>query len=231
MRHLNPFEFAVADTLGNKRAAMIAYAGVSVLLAGVVVADFFYIGPSGGAYSPLNHFISELGWGTHSPMAWVFNSCLCGGSLMLLPLLRAVGRQLRTRLGRAAMVVGVCATLSGSMVGVLPMEILKPHLCVASLFFLGWFLSVSLFTLAFCLDHNGGMPRSVVVVGVAAAVLCAVFLSLPKSDLISFLKAPDTFPRPRFWWIAFMEWSVFASMCVWVVAVSSALWRRKPGTG
>jgi hypothetical membrane protein len=211
-----------------RRSAITALAGVVVLLVGIFAAAVYFEESQGGGYSPLNHFISELGWGRDSPKAWVFNTCICVGGLLLMPIMLMMGERLCTPLGRAGMSVGVFAALCGGAVGLLPLEFLVPHLCVALLFFLGLFLSISLFTIALCREgHADWTSRAVIAAGCVAAAACAALIALPKGEMLRFLTAPDSFLRPDFWWLPFAEWSAFASMCIWVGTVAALLWRRR----
>jgi len=65
----------------SRRLALLGLASAGVILFGVVIAAVPYRGHAGEAYSPLNHFISELGEVATSRLAWAFNlGIILGGS-------------------------------------------------------------------------------------------------------------------------------------------------------
>lgn len=57
----------------SRRLVMLGLGSVGVILLGMVVAALPYRGYAGEGYSPLNHFISELGEIAASRLAWAFN--------------------------------------------------------------------------------------------------------------------------------------------------------------
>ena len=203
-------------------AAIAALLGAAIVLSGIAVAIAAYNECNRVPYCFLNHFISELGWARISPMAWAFNGAIVLGDLLFAPLLYALGRHVGTRLGYAGMGLGFFTVLAGAAVGILPLDHVKPHLSAAVLFFLGWLGTVSLFTIAF---QTGKFPRHLVIAGIVAILLCAVFLALPKSDVLKAIEHPATFRRPPVWWLAVVEWAVFVSMLVWMIITARFLWR------
>lgn len=212
----------------NKLAVMSVCAGCLILFAGIVIAAVCFRTPDGAGYSPLNHFVSELGWYRYSRMAWVYNSCLFVSGIMFIPLSWALWRQSRTRLRCIAMVFGICAAIGVCLAAVLPMDIIVPHLYAALIIFLGLLFSVSLFTIAFCLDRKGWMSWTLVAAGILLVAICLVLMALPKHEFVSFIKAPDSFARSRLWLLPFVEWSFFASLFLWALTVAAKLCTELP---
>ena len=101
--------------------------GSSVIAIGSVVTALAYTGSKGQPYSPLNHFVSELGELAVSRLAVVFNlSLIVGGvcfALFVIGLAAAGQGVLRVLYG----VVGVIAGIGGAFVGVFPMDYLDQH--------------------------------------------------------------------------------------------------------
>ena len=99
---------------------MLGLASVGLLLVGILAAAIPYRGYAGEAYSPLSHFISELGEVAASRLAWLFNLCLVIGGIGLGAFLLLLSGRLAGRYRTALTVVGLLAGASGALVGVFP---------------------------------------------------------------------------------------------------------------
>lgn len=133
---------------------IFSIAGCFFAGAGSLVSGAAYRGKEGERYSPLNHFISELGEVGVSRRAWTFNIgfilsglCLVLGSLSL-------GLMINTLLSKIAMGVGVISAFSLAMVGVFPMNKIKPHTIAAVTYFRSGLVMVILFSLAIGLQNS-----------------------------------------------------------------------------
>ena len=86
----------------HRRSRCSASARFAIILAGMIVAAIPYRGYAGEGYSPLNHFISELGEIAASRLAWAFNLGIVLGGVglgaFLLLAARAADRRFRTAL-------------------------------------------------------------------------------------------------------------------------------------
>ena len=91
-----------SDPLTFKLAGI---AGVLAVLIGALIAGFAYRGKDGERYSPLNHFISELGEEGVSANAGWFNISLIVSGLCLLLACISLGRILPGTLARMAGVI------------------------------------------------------------------------------------------------------------------------------
>jgi len=62
-----------------RAAGFLGLVATAAIILGALIAAVPYVGSSGEGYSPLNHFISELGQTSQSQMAPVFNAGLVAG--------------------------------------------------------------------------------------------------------------------------------------------------------
>jgi hypothetical membrane protein len=132
-----------------------AAAGSLAAVIGAVVSGLAYRGKKGERYSPLNHFISELGEVGVSRLAWVFNAGLILTGLCLVPASISLGFILKTILSKIAIVAGVISALSLSLVGIFPMNKIKPHGFVAVTYFRAGLVMVFLYSLAIAFQPMG----------------------------------------------------------------------------
>jgi hypothetical membrane protein len=70
---------SVTVRVTSRRLGALGLVSVAVILAGMLVAALPYRGYAGEGYSPLTHFISELGEIKASCLAWAFNLGLVVG--------------------------------------------------------------------------------------------------------------------------------------------------------
>ncbi len=199
--------------------------GPLVMIVGAAVAAAPYEGKKGEPYSPLNHFISELGELGVSRNASVFNLCLIGGGVILVGFMLGLGIYLESKLGYVAMAVGVWAGLSCSAVGMIPMNDLPPHIRVANSFFYSGLAATLLFTLAIVTDRRRQLSKWLALPGMLAVACFGVFLLLPHLKGIPHANVldPSKVARPAVWILPIMEWSVFITVVIWVLAVSIPL--------
>lgn len=189
-------------------AIVSAILGVMSMVIGLSLAMFCYSSSNAAQYSPLNHFVSELGWGKMSSGAWIFNLSVVSAGVLFVPILLEMGRCIGTRLGWIATAIGVATSLSGSLVGVFPMDRLMPHLVAAVLYFWGLLLMTTMLTAAIWTSPIRGKAKLTLLTSFTLSVLCAAFVIAPKDSLIRALKNFATFKRPDVWNLAVMEWTV-----------------------
>lgn len=193
--------------------------GPLVLAAGVLVPALAYTGRRGEPYSPLNHFVSELGEVGVSSLSAVFNGSLLVSGLLMALFLAGLGHRMGTRLGRLAALAGVVAGLGAAVVGLIPMNDLKPHLRAAFTFFDGGLVAVVLFTAAVLRDRGRHVPRWVALPGLLAVLAFAGFLAWPflfGPPDIRALDPASGVPRPDAWGIAIWEWAVLATVLAFI---------------
>ncbi|MBP7227525.1 MAG: DUF998 domain-containing protein [Longilinea sp.] len=210
----------------NDLFAWLGLTGSLVLLLSVSLPMFFYRGKHGQRYDLRNHFISELGEVGVSRLAFVFNTGLILGGLLLLPFCIGLGRSLPGTWGTLAGIAGALASLAAVLVGVFPMNNMAAHIPAATWFFRLGLVTIALFTLAIANQPSDAVlvPRLVNFVGVPAILVYAAFLYLSPRDPQSNqgeLQPGEHRQRPRFWLVPMLEWAIFISTLVWFL--SSAL--------
>jgi hypothetical membrane protein len=201
---------------------VVGVLGSAIFLLASVIAAVAYTGTVGEAYSPLNHWVSELGEIGVSSLAVVFNVGLVFGGLALAVFMSALGAVHRTRLAAFYVPIGIIAGVSGALVGVFPMNQIAIHRIVALTFFvLGW-ISIGLATIDI---RRGGDPRFakwVTYLGVLTVGIFILFLAVYIPDLLS--TSTDTV-RPATSLVTILEWLVLIGIVGWVLAASFSWWR------
>ncbi|MEA3327062.1 MAG: DUF998 domain-containing protein, partial [Chloroflexota bacterium] len=126
--------------------------GSLVAVSGALISGLAYRGKQDEPFSPLNHYISELGEVGVSRLSWVFNLSLILTGLFLIPACISLGLMLLGILAKIAMAAGVVCAISLSFVGVFPMNQIEPHGFAAMTYFRAGLVMVLLFSLAIALQ-------------------------------------------------------------------------------
>jgi hypothetical membrane protein len=201
--------------------------GASFALLGTLIAGLFYRGKQGERFSPFNHFISELGEVGVSRLAWAFNIGLILAGLCLLPPCISLGLIIPGILAKIAMVVAVVCALSLSLVGVFPMNKLKPHAYAAMTFFRGGLVMLILFSLAIALQPrpNQVISRWYALAGLPPVIAFATFLVLVAAAYKQTETAlsPGDIDRPRVWDLVIAEWAILLTVVLWFVLIAIGL--------
>ena len=188
------------------------------------MAALAFSGPN-GAYSPLNHWVSELGEMGVSSLALVFNIGLFVGGLALAAFFLALGRLRQSRLATIYVVVGVVAGISGALVGVFPMNNRAIHIVFALGFFvLGW-VAVGLASLDIWRRPEPRFSRWLPAVGALTVAVFLLFLSV----YIPYLYTGTGSDRPDFSVATVLEWLVLIGIMGWVLVASATWWRYGRG--
>lgn len=207
-------------------AGMLAFALIAV---GCVVAAVGYTGTSGEPYSPLNHWISELGQVGVSARASVFNGCLVLGGLAFVGFVAGLWRTSPSRLRWVFGPVGALAGIGGTLVGVFPMNHPAQHVAAASTFFnLGW-IFVLVASVSFVRAYDPRHPAWLAAVGGVSVVAFIAFLASLQVDAFSRQRMASSGPitgRPGVWIAPILEWATLISIMVWVLLTSVAWWRQ-----
>ncbi len=200
--------------------------GSSVIALGSIVTALAYTGSKGQPYSPLNHFVSELGELAVSRLAVVFNlSLIVGGVCFVVFMigLAAAGQgALRVLYG----VVGVIAGIGGAFVGVFPMDYLDQHSLAALTFFVLGLVTVLLASIDFARRPDPRFPRLLSVLGAATVVAFAAFLAILFGEAGG-LAHPDE--RAAVWPLTIFEWLLIVGILLWVFLTAWS-WRRANAT-
>lgn len=141
------------------------------------------------------------------------------------PMMWMLGREIRSRIGYAAMVSGFVMLGSGLAVGWFPLDVLKAHLMAALVFFWSFLVTALLFLLAFLPRWNQRPSRWMVAVGCLATFCLLSFLIYPKESVVQFILEPEHVERPPIWGVAILEWSVLFSLYSWGLTAVFVLWR------
>jgi hypothetical membrane protein len=214
---------AVSPNL-ERASALAGIVGASAIAVGSAVTALAYTGTAGQPYSPLNHWISELGQTGVSELAAVFNIALVVGGICFVVFMTGL-RLVRT--GRFAWVygtIGAVAGVAGAYVGIFPMNRLEQHTLAALAFFnLGW-IAVALASLDFVRRPDPRFPRWLAYIGGLTVVAFVSFLAvaIPLAGGAG-LGAPD--PRPEIWFVAILEWAALVGILLWVLATGWTWWR------
>jgi len=213
-----------SDPLTFKLAGLVS---VLALLIGSLIAGFSYRGKDGERYSPLNHFISELGEEGVSAKAGWFNISLMVSGLSLLVACISLGLILPGLLSRIAGVIGALCALSLTLVGLFPLNLYKQHTASAMAFFRAGLAMLILFTVVIITQAEGAVriPRFYGLAGAPAIAAFACFLSLTlrRGKEAKALEAPAEKARPRVSGLSIAEWAIFLSMALWFAVLAFAL--------
>jgi hypothetical membrane protein len=207
-------------------SSYLAILGIGIVIFASGVAALDYRGARGERYSPLNHFVSELGELAVSSRARLFNLGVILGGLLLLPFILSLAWKLDSWLGWLGMLAGVIAALALSAVGLFPMDNLERHTRAAMTFFRAGLVMVFFFGLAILFQPGDQIvvPKSANLLSLLAGISYASFLSLtrpkPADDSFESLDPNREKERPRIWHLAIVEWILFFATVFWVLGIS-----------
>jgi hypothetical protein len=207
-----------------------AYFGILACLtamAGMLLSMPFYSGRAGERYSPLNHFVSELGEVGISPGARVFNGCLIAAGVLFLPFTIGLGLAVDDFWAKLGMITGAWTSVSLMLVGMYSMDRLEQHVRAALSFFDSGFVTIILFTIGIWAQPalRPIIPRAAGWVGIGCILIYAVFLAInprPRMgvDLTGFLDMNLHAERPGIWSKPILEWLVVLCSILWYLATA-----------
>jgi hypothetical membrane protein len=217
--------------IGRRRVVpIVAGLAAPAVVGGCALATALaYRGTAGEPYSPLNHWISELGEVGVSRLAPVFNAGVVVGGTCLGVFMWSLASARRGRLARAYGRIGVVAGVAGALVGVFPMNRIVPHAITSTTFFNLATLAVALASVDFAVRPDARFGRAQAGVGAATAVAFAAFALVAAAAIqelgIAALEAPairyDVMP------IMTLEWATLLGVMAWVLATALA-WAGTP---
>lgn len=221
---------ATAGTTVSHRVAAIGLIGAATLLITAVVTALPYRDLAGQPYSPLNHFVSELGERGVSTIALLFDTALVVGGVCLALFLVGLAWCTSGRLRFVVAAVGAVAGLGGLMAGVEPMDEGPAHLLASITFFVTVWVGVALFTVHVAIDARDGLPRWLLVPGIVAVVVDVVFVAVYAASAAGSGSVQPDPVRPTIWIVPLLEWLALLGVVAWVVLVAVALLRRPTET-
>jgi hypothetical membrane protein len=213
-----------------KRFHVFGMAGSIVVLACVLVPMIAFVGSAGERFSPLNHFISELGERGVSHLSPVFNIGLVAAGVLYLPFVLGLGAAVGGWWAAAGTLAGLVSAASAACVGVFPMNNLAPHIASAMLFFRSGLVTVLLFGIAIQRQRpdRRAVDRRANIAGIATLLTFAgfiVWIELQPGGSAGFQTSAFA-SRPAVWVSAILEWSVLATIIAWFFVVGAC--RRYP---
>ena len=215
------------DRMRARIPQALALVGEGAITVGSVAAALLYTGTQGEPYSPLNHWVSELGQVSVSQGAWLFNLGLIVAGLCFVAFIVGLAAAVPGRLRFAWAAVGVIAGIGGALVGVFPMDQLAIHSVVALTFFFLSPVTVALASIDLWRLRDARFPRWHSVIGAVVVVIVVAFLFVtftdPTTSTSNVLAAPET--RPAFWLAPTLEWAVIVGVMAWTLLVALA-WIR-----
>lgn len=191
------------------------------------MAAWGYVGKAGENYSLLNHFISELGWRGVTPAAAWFNGGLIAGSICLLLFAFSFWKNFFGRGRLWVLAVSLITSLACLCVGLLPMDLLWPHLRAAMVFFHAALVLVLLSSFLILRNGKSNLPKWLGWLGALPAACFAAFVLWPKDSIRSWIQNPKAFIRPEIWALPIWEWACFFSIIGWLIVAIIVLLRRQ----
>jgi hypothetical membrane protein len=196
--------------------------GSAIIALGSVVTALAYTGSDGQRYSPLNHFVSELGEIGVSELAMVFNIALRIGGACFVVFMVGLAATHTGTLRYLYGLTGVIAGIGGALVGVFPMNDLAKHSIAALTFFVLGLVTVLLASIDFVRHPDPRFPRWLSAVGAVTVAAFAIFLTIlfgGDNDLAH----PDE--RVAVWPLTIFEWLLIVGILLWVF-LTAWTWRR-----
>jgi hypothetical protein len=215
-------------SVAPRRIGLLGLASVAVIVLGALAAGIPYRGYASEGYSPLNHFVSELGEIAASRFAWAFNLGVVVGGVGLGCFLLTVSRLMSGWIRRVFVVLSLTAGTAGALCGLFPMDYLATHRLVSFAFFLTGWLVAGTFTIWLLKDKPTAFPRWLVVPGAVVGVLFVTFIT----DYTTYHPADPNahiLVRPDVWTVPLLEWASLLSLLAWFTCLSVSMLRDEAG--
>jgi hypothetical membrane protein len=216
----------VSFSLTNRGLGTLGLVSVGIILAGMIVTALPYNGFDGETYSPLNHFVSELGEIGASHLAWVFNLGIILGGVGLGTFLVLVSRRLDGRFRNVMLVVALVAGAGGVSVGIYPMDYPTVHLIASLTFFLSGWIAAAVFGLWQIRRPRPGYTRLLILPAALNVAVSWVFIVVyagwrPGGG------DGRIVDRAAFWSVAALEWASLLTLLLWLACLAIVV-RRLP---
>ncbi|MEO8609358.1 MAG: DUF998 domain-containing protein [Chloroflexota bacterium] len=205
----------------NRMSVVAGFIGSVTILVGSTITALVYTGSKGEVYSPLNHWVSELGQASVSQAAIVFNASLIIGAICFVIFTAGVAEHLQGWFRDLFRWIGVLAGAAGILVGVFSIDNLTPHALAACSLFLTILLLVSSFSLYVLLSRPTLFPLWLVIPGgltIFGIIGCMMSVG---SFSVEALAPPKN--RVPFWNVSIFEWIAICSLLAWVFLVALRL--------
>jgi hypothetical protein len=208
-----------------RTAGLLGLGATAAILLGALVTAVPYVGYAGEGYSPLNHFISELGETAQSRLAPLFNAGIVIGGIGLGVFLMILARHLTGRYRPALVLAGLVAGISGTLVGFFPMDTHATHRLISGVFFSTGWIVAGVFSLWLLRSPQVGFPRRLLVPGAISVTVSFAFLAVyaayrpidPDAHIVA---------RGAIWAVPLLEWASLLSLLLWFACVALVLVRQ-----
>lgn len=200
---------------------LAGFIGPIIIAVCSIITMLAYRGRMGQAYSPINHFVSELGQIGVSSAAAVFNTGLIIGGLFLIVFFVGLALHMQGWWRYVFGLIGLVASIFGTLVGVFPMNQLEAHTTVALTFFNTGWIAVAVFSVYIWFSGQTRFPRWLTIPAALTIISFVVFLRLVAITTATnpeVLASPTD--RPDIWPLTIFEWLLLVGVMVWVVLVS-----------
>ena len=205
----------------NIYAPFCGIIGPGIIALGMLLSAVTYTGAQGRPYSPLNHFVSELGEVGVAELSVTFNWGLIIGGLITIPFMIYLATQVKFWMRWLLGLVGVLTALFAMLVGVFPMNNIDPHTFVALTFFQLGMATCILYSLVILFSKRHPFAKWLAIPGLLYVLTFAWFTFFP--DLIplegGFRPGSDDFwtNRPDVVAITVIEWILVLSVLIWIL--------------
>ena len=205
-------------------AAYSGLLGPLLIAAGMLISALGYSGVEGQSYSLRNHFVSELGQLGVSRLALVFNLSLVIGGILNSIFLAALALQVPGWPRYLTLLLGLGASICGTLVGIFPMNNLQAHITVALGFFNLGMLVALIYSILFLVDRGGPVPRWLAIPGLLNTAAFIWFNNFPSEfqagvDFQEGMQGLLT-NRPDFIPLALLEWMVVLGILSWFLVLA-----------
>lgn len=198
--------------------------GSGLLLVALLVPQIGFRNLEGVPYSPLNHFVSELGWHGISHLAMVFNLGLIMGGVFLALFMIGLGGQFTGILAKLTTVFGVISAIGGSLVGVFSVDSgLISHLVAATIFFVSAELALISATFMILFQDARVVPKFIAIFSVLIfCIFTTVFTIDYPHEVFPYLDRANVriINRPAQWSLPIVEWAFVLSIVIFLSLAS-----------
>jgi hypothetical membrane protein len=202
-------------------APLCGMIGPGLIALGMIISTLAYSGVEGQAYSPMNHFVSELGEVGVSELAPAFNWSLITGGLITIPFMIYLAGQIKFWIRWPLGILGVMTAVFAVLVGIFPMNYVNPHTFAALTFFnLGLAVAI-LYSLVILFSSRQPFPKWLAIPGVLYALTFTWFSFFPSAIPVEFDfevgMAGFLQNRPDVFALAVIEWVMVLAILIWIL--------------
>jgi hypothetical membrane protein len=208
---------------GKVRFEYFGLLGCGIISACCVITAIGFTGYVNEGYSLLNHFISELGMYTESPLSWVFNVGLIIGAPLIMVFLVGMRTIMTSKIATLGAIIGIATGVGGFFVGIFPADVnLGGHGIAAMTFFFGGAVTVFVISIAIARQKEIKLAKWLTIVGMVDSACFVLFLvdvfsvSTGVSNMSSMGAALASARPAPFWSIPFLEWLPMIFMLAWL---------------